>query len=180
MRLNGLNTVKFAMSQEPTITEIAFKGSKLTRKASLKRKPLQVSKRSLKRTTGKIKPKGISKLKKKLDAVFSKYIRARDKHICYTCGLVMEPNRSQNGHFVPRQYLATRWDEINNHAQCYACNVLYNGQPSAYALRLEKDYGVGIVALLESKRKEVLRLTPDWYEEQIKSFAEKLKQYETS
>lgn len=116
----------------------------------------------------------VSKLKKKLDAIFSQYIRARDKHTCYTCGLVMEPKKSQNGHFIPRQYLALRWSEINCHAQCYADNMLYNGQPGAYAIRLEKDYGEGIVAWLESQRKVICKLKPDWYEEQIKIYQDKL------
>ena len=109
----------------------------------------------------------IAKLKKKLDEVFGKYIRARDNHTCYTCGHTMEPNRSQNGHFVPRQYLSLRFSEVNCHCQCYACNVLFNGQPSAYAERLKKDYGPGILHKLELRRKETTLLTPAWYEERI-------------
>jgi hypothetical protein len=61
----------------------------------------------------------------------------------------------QCGHFIPRQYLATRYDEVNCHAQCYACNMLYNGQPSAYALRLEKEYGPGTVERLEGLRQKI-------------------------
>ncbi len=109
----------------------------------------------------------VSKLKKELDMWFSRFIRARDNHVCYTCNLVMEPKKSQNGHFVPRQYLAVRWDETNNHAQCYACNMLYNGQPGAYAVRLELDYGAGTVAALEARRKEVVKMTPEIYLEKI-------------
>lgn len=105
----------------------------------------------------KTKKKSVSKLKKELDGIFSKYIRARDGHKCYTCNRQMEANQSQCGHFVPRQYLATRYDEINCHAQCYACNMLYNGQPSAYAARLENDYGAGTVVGLESLRHTVVK-----------------------
>ncbi len=130
----------------------------------LKRKPLSK------------KPKGqISKLKKKLDAVFSVYIRTRDKGQCYTCPKKDEIKKMQNGHFVPRQYLAVRWDEVNCHCQCYACNMLYNGQPSAYAARLEKEYGVGTVEMLEGKRTIVTKLTPEWYEDMIIIFSEKLE-----
>lgn len=103
----------------------------------------------------KKKPVSISKLKKKADAVFSQFIRIRDKGKCYTCGLQKHWKEMQNGHFVPRQYLSLRYDETNCHCQCYACNMLYNGQPSAYAKRLEEDYGVGTVARLESKRKDI-------------------------
>lgn len=117
---------------------------KMPRSAVLKRK-------TVKATTKK--KKSVKSRKTKLDAIFSKFIRERDNHTCYTCDVVMDPKKSQNGHFVPRQYLATRYDEVNNHAQCYACNVLYNGQPSAYAKRLKEDYGADIVEVLEGKRK---------------------------
>jgi len=126
----------------------------------------------------KNKIRTLSSWKKELDSVFSKYIRARDKHICYTCNLKMEPNRSQNGHFVPRQYLKTRWDEVNCHAQCYACNLLYNGQPSAYAIRLRKDYGDGVVELLESNRGIPVKLDHIWYKDQIDIYTKKLQELE--
>lgn len=94
-------------------------------------------------------------LRKKADQIFSRFIRQRDKGQCYTCPNKNDWKKMQCGHFVPRQYLKTRYDEVNNHCQCYACNMLYNGQPSAYAKRLEKDYGKGTVEMLESKRKEI-------------------------
>lgn len=119
-----------------------------------------------KKTTLK-KPKSISKLKKELDAIFSKFIRARDKGQCYTCPKKDDPKRMQNGHFVPRQYLSIRYSEINCHCQCYACNMLYNGQPSRYAINLQRDYGEGVVGQLEALRTKITKLTPDWYEEQI-------------
>lgn len=38
--------------------------------------------------------------------------------VCYTCGKTMDFKKAQNGHFVPRQYLSVRYDEVNCHAQC--------------------------------------------------------------
>lgn len=111
----------------------------------------------------KAKVKTAAQLKKELDKVFSEYIRRRDDGQCYTCPKKDEWKRMQNGHFVPRQYLAVRYDEMNCHCQCYACNVLYNGQPSAYAARLERDYGPGTVALLEGKRKLITKNFPYAY-----------------
>lgn len=109
----------------------------------------------------KTKVKSQAKLKKEADRIFSIWIRKRDTvdgvcH-CYTCPNKGDPKRMQNGHFVPRQYLSVRYSEVNCHAQCYACNMLYNGQPSAYAKRLEEDYGKGTVELLESRRREITR-----------------------
>lgn len=121
--------------------------------------------------------KNLSWYKKKLDQAFGRYIRLRDNHVCYTCGLKMEPSKSQCGHFVPRQYLSLRFDEINCHAQCYACNMLYNGQPSAYAARLKKDYGADIIEKLERKRREITKLTPAWYQKQIDHYTSLTKGY---
>jgi len=125
---------------------------------------------------GKTSTKGVSKLKKELDKWFSLFIRYRDKGVCYTCGMQKHPKEMQNGHFAPRQYLAVRYSEINNNCQCYACNMLYNGQPSAYAINLKKQYGEGIVEEIESLRKQTTKLTPMWYEEQIELYKKRAQE----
>jgi len=145
----------------------------LKKKSTLKRSP--VTSRKKVRAQGRATPvkrktKSLSKYKKEFDAVFSKFIRQRDNHTCYTCGIVMEPTKSQNGHFVPRQYLSLRWDERNCHAQCYACNVLYNGQPSVYAIKLTEQYGPDILREFEAKRKELTKLREDFYIENISKY----------
>lgn len=53
--------------------------------------------------------------------------------------------------------------------------MLYNGQPSAYAVRLKKKYGENIVEELESIRRNVVKLTPDWYEERIEHYKSLIK-----
>ena len=114
------------------------------------------------------------KLKKELDKIFSRYIRQRDKGQCYTCPKKDDPKKMQCGHFNPRQYLNTRWDERNNHCQCYACNMLYNGQPSRYAQHLIEDYGADIINELEKNRLISVKLDREWYEERIKHYEEEL------
>lgn len=108
------------------------------------------------------KPKTKTWYKKEFDRVFSIFIRqsyAVNGYVaCYTCGREGEIREMQNGHFVPRQYLATRWDERNCRPQCYACNMLYNGQPSAFASRLEQEKK-GIVKELERLRKTIRQWT---------------------
>jgi hypothetical protein len=116
--------------------------------------------------------KTVSKLKKELDAVFSKFIRWRDDGQCYTCSKKDDPKYMQNGHFVPRQYLSLRYDEINCHCQCYACNMLYNGQPSAYAMNLKRDYGDDIINKLETERRKIIKNFP--YSEMIAKYKAKL------
>lgn len=97
-----------------------------------------------------------SALRKKLDALFSIYIRTKyaDSNgfvTCYTCPKRAHYKEMQNGHFCPRQYLATRYDERNCRVQCYACNMLFNGQPSTFAMKLEAEQK-GIVAELDKLR----------------------------
>lgn len=53
--------------------------------------------------------------------------------------------------------------------------MLYNGQPSAYAARLERDYGVGTVENLEARRREITKLTPYDYEKRINHYKELIK-----
>lgn len=113
----------------------------------------------------KPKREPLTKKRKRLDKLFSQFIRMRDADEygmvkCYTCPKTDHWKKMQCGHFVPRQYLATRFDEMNCHSQCYACNMLYNGQPSAYARLLEREYGKGTVELLESRRTKVIKEFP--------------------
>jgi|SRR3990167_1532992 len=108
--------------------------------------------------------------KKEADSWFSKYIRWRDKGKCYTCKNKNHPKKMQCGHFVPRQYISVRYDERNNHTQCYACNMLYGGQPDIYVLNLERDYGKRIVNELNSLRSKIERYM------NYESIADKYKQ----
>jgi len=50
--------------------------------------------------------------------------------------------------------------------------MLYNGQPSAFALHLKKDYGGKVVEKLEKKRQEITRYFP--YELKIEEYKTKL------
>jgi len=120
------------------------------------------------------KPKTLSKYKKELDAVFSRYIRYRDKGQCFTCPKKDEPKRMQNGHFVPRQYLSVRFDERNCNCQCYACNMLYGGQGATYAIRLADKYGQEVVEELEQQRWVSLKLDIGWYQQQIEHYKQEV------
>lgn len=123
-----------------------------------------------------------SRLKKKLDATFSLYIRtkfSKDGLVsCYTCPRRAPIKEMQNGHFVPRQYLKTRWDERNCRPQCYACNILYNGQPSRFAERLIAEYGPDIIQELERDRMIPAKLDIQWYETEVKRYQDKLSTYD--
>lgn len=118
-----------------------------------------------------------SKLKKKLDTVFSKYIRLKyslnGNVVCYTCGAVKDITSIQNGHFISRVYLATRFDEDNCRPQCVGCNVFGKGKPVEFARKLELEKK-GIVEKLYKKAQAITKDYP--YEEKIRHYEEKIKQ----
>lgn len=138
--------------------------------------PRKVAKKPAKSTTSgnKKKSKTQAWYKKELDKIFSRYIRFRDDGQCFTCPKKDDPKKMQNGHFVPRQYLAVRWNEKNCNCQCYACNMLYGGQGPTYAVRLASKYGQETVEYLESQRWVSVKLDIPWYKEQIAIYKEKL------
>ena len=99
----------------------------------------------------KIKKKKPSRktLIRKLDNILSKYIRLKEKGICYTCGFRNKWKLMDAGHYIKRQHQSTRFLEINIHCQCRACNRFKGGSMDKYAVHLEEDYGYGILQELE-------------------------------
>ena len=92
----------------------------------------------------KVKEKSVSYWKKEAWKVFSRWIRKRDNYICFTCGTKYpeeEGWKMHAGHFVSRLHSATMFNEINVHAQCYACNIIKKGNAGEYAYRLIEKYG---------------------------------------
>ena len=64
---------------------------------------------------------------KKLDTIFSQYIRLRDTNDsgfgkCFTCGETFFYANLECGHFRHCRHTGTRWHEDNAHAQCFTCN----------------------------------------------------------
>jgi hypothetical protein len=115
----------------------------------------------------KRKPPTLSKLKKELDRVFSLYIRGKYEKKCYTCEYV---GMLQNGHFVPRQYLAVRWDEDNCRPQCRNCNVFDHGKPFEFEERLVKELGATRVQEIKDARNGIVKLNRAFYEENIAKY----------
>ncbi len=123
----------------------------------------------------KLKKKSVSKLKKEADRIFSIYIRKKYANKngevkCYTCPKVLPWKEIQNGHFVSRSNLATRFDEDNCRPQCVGCNVFGSGRIATYAFLLDKELGEGTVARLYKKAQEII---PNFnYEAVIEKFKE--------
>jgi hypothetical protein len=121
-----------------------------------------------------MKEVSVRQLIKKLDTIFSKYIRARDNYTCYTCRKQLEPRYSQAGHFNSRMHHSTRFDERNVHAQCYACNVMMHGNALEYAKRLLEDYGQEVIDDLWKKKHETKHWSAKELQELIDVYKQKL------
>jgi hypothetical protein len=162
----------------------------------MKRTPLKRGTKTLKRTGFKVntatpikkrskrllggnkrKSKSQAKLKKELDAVFSKYIRLTHPARCYTCGLSKRRKNLHCGHFVSRQYLATRWDENNCRPQCVGCNLYGGGKPLDFEENLKKELGNDFVEKIKQSRHQIWKLDNHWYEEKISFYKNLLAQY---
>lgn len=118
----------------------------------------------------------IPKLKKELDRVFSLFIRQRDARegngygYCVTCGHFAHWKDMDCGHYVPRQDLATRWDERNCHLQCKSDNGFRGGEPEKMAAYIDTIYGKGTAEELRARAKQPFRLTRYWLTEQIAKY----------
>lgn len=115
-----------------------------------------------------MKTKSQAQLKKELDRVFSLFIRAKYPKRCYTCGAVGKT--LQNGHFVSRNYLATRFLEDNCRPQCVGCNLFGNGKPLDFEEHLIRELGKKRVEALKKKRHEITILSRDWYTREIENY----------
>ena len=102
-----------------------------------------------------IKVKRKPDYKKKLDDIFSKYIRLkysdqRGYCKCISCGKVHFWKQIQNGHYMSRRHLATRWSEDNCRPQCVACNIYNQGAAQMYRRNLVNEIGEQRVTWIET------------------------------
>ena len=132
------------------------------------------------------KPAGKSRnatLKAKLDRVFSEYIRLRDTaghskegyFRCISCGQIKPYSQADCGHYIGRQHMATRYNEINCNAQCRFCNRFNEGLKGGYRQGLVQKYGEDKVLLLEASQRNTAKISDFEYEEMIKYYKEKIK-----
>jgi hypothetical protein len=102
-----------------------------------------------------------SKLVKKLDTVFSQYIRLRESEdeisTCFTCGKKDHWKKLQNGHFMSRRHYITRWDETNCQVQCAGCNVFKYGEQYIFGVNLDSKYGEGYSNELHQKSRQTIK-----------------------
>jgi 5-methylcytosine-specific restriction endonuclease McrA len=93
---------------------------------------------------------------KQADSEFSKYIKARDKHTCLICGKVGDMD---SAHYITRERLNTRWDELNAFPLCRACHSLDHSRPGVYKQAIINKYGEEAILNLERWGNIVTKLT---------------------
>src|SRR5690349_18649241 len=122
----------------------------------------------------------LSSLEKKLDAIFSEYIRRKDADEggtvrCVTCQKLMHWKKSQCGHWVKRQHRSVRWDERNVGVQCYRCNFFLNGAQDEFGLHIIAKYGEPVFADLMTRKHQVCKHSRVDLEELIQQYKQKLE-----
>lgn len=118
---------------------------------------------------------------KKLDEIFSQYIRLKHSDSngvcrCITCGKPVFWKDIQNGHYMSRVYRSTRFDENNCRPQCMPCNVFLHGNISKYRKALVDELGGEMVDMIETKAWSItMKYTALEYEEMYYKYKEEVE-----
>jgi hypothetical protein len=112
--------------------------------------------------------------------VFSKYIRLRDKNICFTCHRYAEGSGYHAGHCIPRASggLLLYFHEKNVNGQCYYCNINLGGNGAVYNEMLREKYGDEVIKELLALKQKNIKYTIDDYKEKIEFYKQKVKEKE--
>lgn len=128
------------------------------------------------------KPKSRNEiLRDRLDSVFSKYIRLKYAYSggicqCVSCGALKDWKEIQNGHYMSRGYMSTRFDEDNCRPQCVSCNMYNQGNIQMYRRRLVSQIGEHRVNRVEVRARTEIRKYADFeYEELIRRYQGEVK-----
>ena len=119
-----------------------------------------------------MKIKTQSQLIKKLDRIFSKWIRYKhgDYVKCITCGKIEPPIDCDAGHWISRKYMIFRFDERNVHAQCRHCNRFCEGMKDDYTFKMIEMYGEKEVKKMTDEKFILKKYTIIELEEMIKHY----------
>jgi hypothetical protein len=119
-----------------------------------------------------------SKLVKKLDILFSQFVRVSntDKNgycICVTCGKKghWKDGSIQAGHFMSRKHYSTRWDIRNVKPQCVGCNMFKSGEQYKYSIYL----GSELANELYLQSNKIVKFSNDDLQEMIDRYSTELK-----
>ena len=114
-------------------------------------------------------------LVKRLDKVFSAYIRLRDcmpngQCQCISCGHIKYFREMDNGHFFSRSNMATRFDEDNCNAECIGCNRCKSDHIFYYQENLIRKIGLARFETLKARSSTIKKWSDDELQEMIRKY----------
>ena len=115
-------------------------------------------------------PVSQSKLLKKAQIVFNRWIRRRDEGLpCISCGSYETAHASH--YFSVGQFSGLRFDEVNVNASCVKCNTWLHGNLAMYRIGLVRKYGEEAVKDLEERAGQLHK----WDRETLENLINKYK-----
>ena len=129
----------------------------------------------------------ITTAKKKMQVVFSTYIRMRDclnttctldYGRCCTCGKIYPRKKLQAGHFIPGRQDSILYEPTCVHAQCYRCNVQRSGEWVKYFRFMEQKYGREEIFRLMELSEETHLITFEWIDSTIIYYQQEIAKLE--
>ena len=138
----------------------------------------------LKERKAKVKKKkaeSIGVLTKKLDRIFSVFVRLSGTKedgscTCFTCSKVLHWREIQCGHFQSRRFYSTRFHELNCKPQCYGCNIGLSGNQYTFGINLDKLHGKDTADSMVRKSKEVKKFTSEKMMELIEHYEKEVSE----
>src|SRR4030042_1340747 len=92
--------------------------------------------------------------KSKLDKLFSRYIKARDK-VCQRCD---GKTGLQCSHYHSRRKRSVRWDEDNACLLCFGCHIYFHGEPLKATEFWKKRLGKKIFEIVNIRAENVHKM----------------------
>lgn len=94
-----------------------------------------------------------------LDSIFSQYIRIKYANkegivTCFVCNAPFPWSGLDNGHYISRTNLATRFMEDNCYPQCKRCNNIHNDDKEPFKKAIN-EYRPGLIDFLEEQARIV-------------------------
>lgn len=129
---------------------------------------------------GKVKIQRRTDYIKKLDRVFSEFIRLRDTmpngmFRCISCGKIKPYSQADCGHYHSRTHMSTRFDEENANAECRACNRFCADHLVGYRKNLIAKIGEHRLDVLEWRAHQMKKWSDFELKELIKHYQAKIK-----
>lgn len=129
---------------------------------------------------GKVKIQRRTDYIKKLDRIFSEFIRLRDTmpngmFRCISCGKIKPYSQADCGHYHSRTHMSTRFDEDNANAECRSCNRFCADHLVGYRKNLIAKIGEHRYNVLEWRAHQTKKWSDFELKELIKHYQAKIK-----